>query len=145
MALLKTVRLIWAGFRNGLNSTLVRPDIDRHAAKYRNMGYRVKASTLMETLVATVLIVIIFMVASMILNNMLSSNIRQHTELAEERLNILEYRYRNDGLTLPYYEDFESWEIRITKEQNGNQTLVLLVADNPTTKKTITNHIFNEL
>lgn len=105
---------------------------------------KIKGSTLMETLVATVLIVIVFMIASMVLNSMLSGNIRQHTELAEERLHALEYQYRNQGIQLPYYEDFESWEITITEQQLGNRVLVLLEAENPTTQKTIMNYISDE-
>jgi ABC-type dipeptide/oligopeptide/nickel transport system permease component len=98
----------------------------------------------METLVATVLIVIVFMVSSLILNNMLSGNIQQNTELAEERLHALEYQYKNKGIKLPYYEDFESWEISITKQQLGNKMLVLMEAENPTTNKIVTNYITDE-
>lgn len=105
---------------------------------------KIKASTLMETLVATVLIVVIFMVSSMVLNNLLSGNIRQNTEIAEERLNILEYQYKNNGLTIPYYEDFESWEISISKDENNGLSVVILEAENPQTKKIVTNYISSE-
>lgn len=105
---------------------------------------KIKASTLMETLVATVLIVIVFMIASMVLNSMVSGNMGQHTELAEERLHALEYQYKNQGIRLPYYEDYESWEISITQQQIGNSMLVLLEAENPMTKKTVVNYITHE-
>lgn len=98
----------------------------------------------METLVATVLIVIVFMVASMVMNSMLSGNVRQHTERAEERLHLLEYQYKNQGLKLPYYEDFEAWEISITEQQLGNRILVQLEAENPGTQKTIVTYINEE-
>lgn len=104
----------------------------------------IKASTLMETLVATVLIVIIFMVSSMILNNLLMNNVRQNTEIAQERLNLLEYQYKNKGLELPYYEAFESWEINISKEKNTGNSIIALMAENPKTGKTITNYITSE-
>ncbi len=98
----------------------------------------------METLVATVLIVVVFMISSMTLNNLLVSNIRQNTELAEERLNALEYQYKNNGIKLPYYEDFESWEITILEEKQGGSPLVIMEAENPKTKAVVTNYITSE-
>lgn len=98
----------------------------------------------METLVATVLIVIVFMIASMVLNSMLSGNMRQHTELAEERLHALEYQYRNEGIALPYFEDFQSWEISMTQQRMGERVVVVMEAENPGTQKTIVNYISDE-
>jgi len=105
---------------------------------------KVRASTLMETLVATVLIVIIFMVASMTMNNLLFRNVKQNTELAEERLNALEYQVKNKGIKLPYYEDFESWEIAISEYKSGETNLVILEAENVNTKTIVTNYITSE-
>jgi len=105
---------------------------------------KIKASTLMETLVATVLIVIIFIIASMTLNNLLSRNIKQNTELAEERLNALEYQYKNKGIKLPYYEDFDSWEISISKDNRNGSALVTLEAENTKTQKVVTNYITSD-
>jgi len=105
---------------------------------------KIKASTLMETLVATVLIVIIFMIASMTLNNLLARNVKQNTELAEERLNALEYQYKNKGIKLPYYEDFASWEISISKDNRNGNALVTLEAENAITKKVVTKYSTSE-
>lgn len=102
---------------------------------------RVKASTLMETLVATVLIVVIFMVSSMLMNTMVSDKIKQNTEVAVERLNALEYQFKNNGLALPYYEDFESWEIMVAREKIENTFIVIIEAKNPYTNKVVTNYI----
>lgn len=102
---------------------------------------RVKASTLMETLVATVLIVVIFMVSSMLMNNMVSGKIKQNTEIAQEQLNALEYQFKNNGLALPYYEDFESWEIMVAREKTENTFIVIIEAKNPYTNKVVTNYI----
>lgn len=141
MVVLKAVNHIWASvrkihLRNGLNS--------RQASKNLNLDYRVKASTLMETLVATVLIVIIFMISSMTMNNLLARNIKQNTELAEERLNALEYQVKNKGIKLPYYEDYESWEISISEDKKGEANLVTLEAENTITKTVVTNYITSE-
>ncbi len=98
----------------------------------------------METLVATVLIVVIFMISSMIMNNLLANNIKQNTELAEERLNALEYQVLNKGIKLPYYEDFESWEISIFEQKQGQYSLVTLEAEHTVTKATVTNYMTSE-
>lgn len=98
----------------------------------------------METLVATVLIVIIFMVSSMTMNNLLKRNVKQNTELAEERLNALEYQVKNKGIKIPYYEDFESWEISISTVKGGTANLVTLEAENTITKTVVTNYITSE-
>jgi len=113
-------------------------------SKYLKFNYRVKGSTLMETLVATVLIVIIFMVASMTMNNLLSRNVKQNTELAEERLNALAYQYKNGGIKLPYYEDFNVWEIVILEDNQGAIPLVILEAEHTKTKKMVTNYMNRE-
>lgn len=141
MALLKNTNHFWAN-ASGIEAQ-TKLKLSR-AFKSLKLDNRVKGSTLMETLVATVLIVIVFMVASMILNNILSSNIRQNTELAEERLHVLEYKYKNDALELPYYEDYESWNISIIREKSRNKTLVFLEAENVNTKKVVSNYIVDE-
>ena len=105
---------------------------------------KIKASTLMETLVATVLIVVIFMISSMIMNNLLLNNVKQNTELAEERLNALEYQLKNDGFKLPYYEDFESWEISVFEEEHGSNSIITLEAENTITKTIVTNYRTSE-
>lgn len=105
---------------------------------------KIKASTLMETLVATVLIVVVFMISSMIMNNLLVSNVKQNTELAEERLNALEYQYKNKGIKLPYYEDYESWEISILASKQGESSLIILEAENMNTKTIVTNYMTSE-
>lgn len=98
----------------------------------------------METLVATVLIVVIFMISSMIMNNLLMNNVKQNTELAEERLNVLAYQLKNEGIKLPYYEDFESWEISIFEEKRGQSYVITLEAENTVTKAVVTNYSISE-
>ena len=141
MALLKKAKPIWAS----TSMVLMKNRFNlRQALQKSTLEYRVRASTLMETLVATVLIVIIFMVASMTMNNLLMRNVKQNTELAEERLNALEYQIKNKAITLPYYEDFESWEISIIEEKRGVGSVVTLEAENTITHSVVTNYITGE-
>ncbi len=48
---------------------------------------KIKAFTLMETLVATVLIVIVFMISSMLLNNLFYNSIKDNTIAIDAHLN----------------------------------------------------------
>ncbi len=105
---------------------------------------RFKASTLMETLVATVLIVIIFMVASMLLNTTFSNNIKGRNNHVTEHLQQLKYEYLHANIKPPYSEDFEGWEISINTEVNEGINLVLILAENKETEKTIRQTIINE-
>lgn len=79
---------------------------------------QIRASTLMETLVATVLIVIIFMMASMLLNSLFFSGIRNNSSGLEERITELEYSLLNGGIETPYEEEWGKWKIEV-KKSNG--------------------------
>ncbi len=91
----------------------------------------------METLVATILVLVIFMVSSMILNNLFSNTIRNNTRQITAHLNELEYMYHSKKLTIPYQDDFEHWNISITKEKSDHQDIILFSAFNTATEKTI--------
>lgn len=103
---------------------------------------KVKASTLMETLVASVLIIIIFMIASVILNNIFSNTIKGNTRNVETHLKELEYLYVNEKIILPYDDEFNSWDISIEKGLSRSQQIVEFEAIHSETNKTITKSIF---
>lgn len=83
---------------------------------------KIKASTLMETLVATVLIVVVFMLASMILNHLFSNTIKNNTADIDAYINELKYLYLNDQLSLPFHEDYKQWEVSV-QFNNNNQNV----------------------
>jgi len=98
---------------------------------------KVKASTLMETLVATVLIVVIFMLASMILNSLFSSTLKNNTSQVQTYLYELEYQNQTGLLQLPYQEDYNNWLISIENIKENNQQFVEIEAVNKDLNKTI--------
>jgi len=102
---------------------------------------KIKASTLMETLVATVLIVVVFMLASVILNNLFSNTIKSNTAEIDNYLSELEYQYMNDKIELPFFDDFKTWEITIQSNDQAEEQQVILEAVNSDTKQIITKHI----
>lgn len=102
-----------------------------------NVDFRVKGSTLMETLVATVLIIVVFLMASMILNTMFSSSIKNNTRAVKTQLNQLLYLKHNNKLELPYQESLGDWTISVEKYIENNKTIIEFEASNINTNKTI--------
>lgn len=99
---------------------------------------KVKASTLMETLIATVLVIVFFMLASMILNTIFSNTITNSTQAVDVYLSELQYLYKNDKLQLPYQEEFEQWQISILEYKDSDKYIIEFEAINEATNKTIT-------
>ncbi len=79
---------------------------------------KIRAATLIETLTASVLIIIVFMIASLSFNNIFSNQIKKDHSAIENRIKELEYRIIHHQLQLPYTEDFGTWEIEITSNDN---------------------------
>lgn len=82
---------------------------------------KIKASTLMETMVATVLIVVIFMFSSLILNSLFAAQVKHNLQPIKSHLHQLEYQYVNQKINLPYYEEWRTWEITIDVSENAVQ------------------------
>ncbi len=98
---------------------------------------KIKASTLMETLVATVLIVIVFILSSMILNNVFLNTIKNNTMAIEGYLTQLQYLYLNEKLSIPHNETFDKWEISIDRFEQDSSEMIEFEATNTTTNKSI--------
>lgn len=86
---------------------------------------RLKASSLMETLIATVLIMAIFILSSLILNNLFSNAIKSRTRGITARLNYVEYQVQHDHLQIPYVNEWADWSISVDRE-GGSETGVFI-------------------
>lgn len=95
---------------------------------------KIKASSLTEVLVATVIILLIFGIATTTLNNVLQGTVNKNLHLPKTTLTKLEYQYKNGLIKLPFYDEFENWEIQI---QKSNDDIVIFEAENPKTKKKV--------
>ncbi|MFS4493179.1 hypothetical protein [Maribacter sp. 2308TA10-17] len=98
---------------------------------------KIKGATLMETMVATVLIVVIFMIASLLLNSIFSSSIQGNNQQLTSYLNLLEYQYKNNLISVPHYEELDDWDIELLSEEIGASSYLILEATHKTTKKTL--------
>ncbi|MHA7843219.1 MAG: hypothetical protein ACX93I_07870 [Winogradskyella sp.] len=94
----------------------------------------------METLIATVLIMVIFVVSSLILNNLFSNSIKNNTRGITAKINEVEYQYKNDKITLPFYDAYKTWKINI--EMTDNREKVNINAKNTQTNKTVKKTIY---
>ncbi|NAS12913.1 hypothetical protein [Poritiphilus flavus] len=98
---------------------------------------RIKASTLMETLVGTALIVLLFALSSTILNSMFANSIRFNRQDIVEHLHELQYQYQHAQITLPYKSDFESWEMHVYQEQRGGMPVIVFTAKDSNSGKEV--------
>ena len=81
------------------------------------LGKKLRASTLMETLVATIIILAAFVIASLVLNNTFRNLMTNDRFDLDNRIRFIEYRYAHNQIELPYTEDFSRFEIYIAKER----------------------------
>ncbi len=80
---------------------------------------KIQAATLVEVLTASVLIMVVFMIASLSFNNVFSNQIKRDHSAIQNRVKQLEYLLIHDKIKLPYAEDFDNWEIIITKTEDA--------------------------
>ena len=102
---------------------------------------KIKAATLMETLVATVLIVIVFVMASLVLNNTFSNLIRSKKHQANNYIYELEYQYLSNKFSLPYSTEYQKWDISVYNDDNISGE-IKIIAINKETKKQIQKTIY---
>ncbi|AWX43273.1 hypothetical protein HME9304_00260 [Flagellimonas maritima] len=96
---------------------------------------KVKSSTLMETMVGTVLIVVIFMLSSLVMNSLFSSQVKGNLQSIHTYLDRLEYQIINQKVTLPYFEEWETWNVTVDENhQEGTVTIQITEKENKGTR-----------
>ncbi len=105
--------------------------------KSHKIKLKLKASTIIETLVASVIIVIIFTIASLTLNNISQGLVKKDISAIDNHLTKLIYLHKNNKIEIPYQEDIEEWEINIRTEWLNNISYFIVEATNNQTKKKI--------
>ena len=81
---------------------------------------KLKASTLLETLVATVLILVIFIISGLILNNLAKNMFQNNNQAIKTQLHKLNYLSQHKKIQLPYKASYKDWEIQIEKDKIRN-------------------------
>lgn len=105
------------------------------------IAFKLRASTIVETLIASLIIIIIFTIASLTLNNVFKATIKKDTTLIHYRLNKLNYLIQNNNLPIPYFEEYEEWNISIknSKGNTGHHLYILAEKDSIKINKSFVN------
>ena len=104
---------------------------------------KIKASTLMETMVGTVLIVVIFMLSSLVMNSLFSSQARENLQSIGTHLNKLEYLYINKKINLPFSEEWDTWDITIGKIQKDGMVVIEAIEKEGALGRTLKRKIYH--
>jgi len=99
---------------------------------------KIKASTLMETLLATVLIVIVFMMASLTLNVLFATTVESNDDSVRQELLYLRYKYGHGKLPLPYQDEQDVWRIRVYQQLWNGKEQVIFSAMNTSNDRELT-------
>lgn len=110
----------------------------------KQINRKLKASTLIEVLVASVLIVIVFTIASLTLNNVFKSTIKSNTHSIDTHLNKLLYLYQHDKINIKHQEDFKDWGITFSQQTENNIKFIVVEAVQINTEKTVSKRIIDE-
>lgn len=78
---------------------------------------KIRAATLLETIIASVIVLIIFTIGSLSLNNVFHSVIKHNTSPFENRIKEVTYFAKNKALLIPFYEETLEWDIIIEKRE----------------------------
>ena len=105
---------------------------------------KVRASTLLETIVATVLILVIFAVSSLVINSVFSNALKGDPSAVRDRMDFLEYEVINGKAQLPYFEDFRAWEIQLMVSGENGDILELRADKKGTEQKITARHYYEE-
>ena len=91
---------------------------------------KIRASSLIETIVASILIMIVFVIASLTLNNIFRGVVKNDTSQLDYRVKELTYLFQNDKLELPFYEETKMWDIAIEGSESDYRLEALYKASN---------------
>ncbi|MEL6809704.1 MAG: hypothetical protein AAFP76_00020 [Bacteroidota bacterium] len=80
---------------------------------------KIRAGTIVETLLASVIIMVVFSYASLSLNGAFAGVIRHKDTAFQNRIKELVYLLKNDQLEVPFYEDTDSWDIQIQEKEGA--------------------------
>lgn len=105
---------------------------------------KLKASTLMETMVATVLIIVIFMLSSLIMNSLFATQMQENHTALDSHFGKLEYLKGNGKISLPYYEEWDGWKITIQNPDNHGKVRVEAIKEQDSGIKTIEYVFYGE-
>ncbi len=101
---------------------------------------KIKATTLIETLVASAIILVVFVMGSISISNIFMGTLKNDTHDFDHRVSELEYLTMHKKLALPFFEDTDLWDISI---ESKGETMVLNGLDKES-EKTVEKKLIDE-
>lgn len=105
---------------------------------------KVRAASLVETLIATVVIMIVFGIAMATVTNVLERTVRSNTGVIDTELRKLEYLYQHEKIKVPDVREVGEWEIQIKKAKEGELNYIVFQAKHQKTQKKRTQRILEK-
>lgn len=103
--------------------------------RYKNLLVKLKASSLIETIVATILIMIVFGIAMASITNILENTVKNSTSEIDSKLNKLVYQYEYGLVKVPDIIEAGSWNIETKKVSEGELNFIVFKAVNNQNQK----------
>lgn len=103
--------------------------------RHKNLLVKLKASSLIETIVATILIMIVFGIALTSITNILENTVKNSTNEIDSKLNKLVYQYEYGLVKVPDMIEAESWNIETKKVSEGELKFIVFKAVNNQSQK----------
>ncbi len=101
---------------------------------------KLKASTLLETLVATIIIILIFMISGLVINNLMKNATDNRHDTITTEMERLGYFALHGKISLPYKQHHQTWEININAENEAG--LITISATREGTKQELQKQIY---
>ena len=76
---------------------------------------KLKAATLVESLVASAIILIVFVIASLSLNSVFAGTVKNDDFKFNNRVNELVYLAKHNKISIPFYEETILWDVQIQR------------------------------
>ena len=102
---------------------------------------KLKASSLVEVIIATVIIIIIFAIVTLTLNNIIRNTYRTKTDDINNHLNKIVYLYEYGKIQTPFQEYYNDWEIQTNNEKQNNINYLVFTSTHQKSKKEISKRI----
>ncbi|MDT7831227.1 hypothetical protein RQM59_02490 [Flavobacteriaceae bacterium S356] len=99
-------------------------------------NYRIKASSLVETIVATIIITIVFTIATVSVTRILKQSVDNSTHFIDTELQKLTYLQRNGLLKVPDVFEKGTWDIATKRITEQDISFIVFTAKNRQNQKT---------
>ncbi len=103
--------------------------------RHKNLLLKLKASSLVETLIATIIIMIVFGIAMASITNILERTVKNSTTKIDSRLNKLVYQYEYGLIKVPNIIEADKWTIETKKMNEGDLNFIVFKAVNKESQK----------